>query len=489
MPPRAVHAPPIAFPAGAPPIDAPVEVRVHVRIDVTGQVADVEVVQGAREDLDRAVVEAVKAYRFEPATLGGRPLEVVLPFTHTFVPPPPPVEEGAAPELDAILEGVAIVMGTRQPVANATVYAKGEDGEWLTTTDAQGNFKLPVKSGELEVRIVADGHKKFLQKERLPPNLRLRVKYLVERESYGMYQSITRAERDRTEVSRTTLSGRELTRVPGTFGDPYRAMLVLPGVTTVMGLLPLPIVRGSSPGNTGVMLDGVRLPLLFHLLAGPSVVHPEFIDHVDFYPGGFPVQYGGYTGGIVDGVTRRTRSEESRLDLDLNLVQSGVFARHAVEPLDMTASVAGRIGYPGVLLSLATPDVNLNYWDYQARFDFGPAERSWSVFFYGAEDHLKVRQAPGEDLKTALRFTFHRLDLRHRVGPDDNNALFRVVFGYDDSQVGGGDGVTSDGAATDSWAIIPQVRWHRAFGQTLELNTGVDGQLRRVKTPALAAPG
>ena len=56
-----------------------------------------------------------------------------------------------------------------------------------------------------------------------------------------------------------------------------------------VSLLPFPIVRGASPSSTGFLLDGTRVPLLYHLLSGPSVIHPDFIDEVQFYPGGAPV--------------------------------------------------------------------------------------------------------------------------------------------------------------------------------------------------------
>ena len=53
------------------------------------------------------------------------------------------------------------------------------------------------------------------------------------------------------------------------------------------------------------------MPLLFHLLSGPSVIHPEFIDEIQFYPGGAPAPYGGYTAGIIDGRTARARTRTS----------------------------------------------------------------------------------------------------------------------------------------------------------------------------------
>src|SRR5690606_27714002 len=68
------------------------------------------------------------------------------------------------------------------------------------------------------------------------------------------------------EPGRTvTLSRTEVRQIPGTFGDPFRAVEIMPGVTPVVSGLPFFFVRGAPPGNVGYYLDGVRIPLLFHV--------------------------------------------------------------------------------------------------------------------------------------------------------------------------------------------------------------------------------
>ena len=492
-PPAPLEMPPIAFPAGAPPIAATTEIEVILTVDATGAVTDVEVTRSAGEALDQAVVAGVRRFRFRPATQGGVAIPVRLPFTQRFEPPPPPPPAHAEPELDAVIAGIVVARGSRKPVVAAAVVARDplSGREFVAVTDGRGIFELPVLADrDLEVRITAAEHEKFLQKERVAPHQHLKVKYLIDRKSYGQYESYVRAETERTEVSRTTLSGPEIHRVPGTFGDPFRVINLLPGVTSAMGLLPLPIVRGSSPGNTGTLLDGVRLPLLFHLLAGPSVVHPELIDHIDFYPGGFPVTYGGYTGGIIDGVTRAARPDERRIDIDLNLTQSGGFVRQPVAPLGMTATIAGRIGYPGILLSLLAPNVSLSYWDYQARFDGGHPGHRWTVFFYGANDELKARNSSDLPLMTILRFTFHRADLRYQRGDAESGETYRVVFGYDDSLIGGannGAQVAGDsGLGSGTYSVNPIFRLHRTPAPWLQLNFGAESFDHSVNNPPAA---
>ena len=101
VPPAVREMPPIAFPEDAPVETGVVTVKVHLTIGVDGRVKHAEIVEGAGEPYDGAVLEGVKRFEFEPARLQGQPAEVVLPFTHTFVRPAPPVEEGHLPQLQS----------------------------------------------------------------------------------------------------------------------------------------------------------------------------------------------------------------------------------------------------------------------------------------------------------------------------------------------------------------------------------------------------
>ena len=95
------------------------------------------------------------------------------------------------------------------------------------------------------------------------------------------------------------LTRAESRQLPGALADPFRAIEALPGVTPVASGLPYFFVRGAPPGNVGYFFDGIRLPLLFHVFFGPSVLHPSMIQKVDLYRGGYPAEYGRYAGAVV----------------------------------------------------------------------------------------------------------------------------------------------------------------------------------------------
>lgn len=443
----------VPLPGDAPPLTEAVEVEVLLRIDTSGQVVEVQLLRGAGDPWDTAVLEASRSFRFEPARLGGAAVEVEVPFVQRFLP--------TAPE-PARLFGRLVERGTRRAIADATIEVRTEEGRWETRSAGDGSFSLEVPPGDARVVVVGAGYERFTVSEALRAGDALEVRYLVDRSSYDPYETVVVGTLVREEVSRVSLGERELQRVPGTFGDPFRVVDTMPGVTQMMSLVSYPIVRGSNPGTSGFLIDGVRVPQLFHYLAGPAVVHPSFIERVDFFPGNFPVEYGGYTGGIVDGITRRSRPGESTVDLGLDLFNSSLFVREPTAWGGLT--FAGRYGYPGLLLeAFSGGEIDTSYWDYQARLDGGGGRNRFTIFAFGSHDRLETPDTLGGT-------TFHRLDLRYRTGTDESHDLYRVTFGFDRS--------FTPQFHLDTLSIDPRARWQRRLSPVVSLRMGADVALR-----------
>jgi TonB family protein len=491
-PPRALTDTGVPYPASAPVRTTPVVVTVKLLVDPTGAVQKVEVHTPPQPIFDDAVVAAAHAFRFAPARYGGTPVPVEITFTHTFLPPPPPparpVDKG--PARSAVLRGKLVELGTRAPVTDATVTALVGAERYSVEADRRGKFRLPLPPGKARVSVYAPSHNPFVQEETLVSSQELAVTYLVERDRYDPYEIVVVGDNQRREeVSRITLRGPELRQIPGTFGDPFRVIQTLPGVASVVSLLPFPVVRGASPASTGFLLDGTTIPLLYHLLVGTSVIHPEFIDEIQFYPGGAPAPYGQYTGGIIDGRTARARPDEHLLDFDINLLQAGAFVREPLKPLGATFTAAARYGYPGFLLGLATNQISLSYWDYQLRLDGGNANNGWTAFVYGANDELDTRAAtaapgtPSPPLTPTLVLTFHRIDLREHLTQGRLDETFRAVLGYDHT--------LSNGTDFSVWLAEPSVVARWIDSPRLTLDAGLQGSLHDINqgSAAMAAAG
>ncbi|HEY8089351.1 MAG TPA: TonB family protein, partial [Polyangiaceae bacterium] len=249
----------------------------------------------------------------------------------------------------------------------------------------------------------------------------------------------------RNEVGQTQLGGAEVRQMPGAFGDAFRAIEALPGVTPIVSGLPFFFVRGAPPGNVGYFLDGVRIPLLFHLALGPSVVHPGLIDRVDFYPGGYPSRYGRFAGGILDG---ETLAPASRLHAEGNirLFDTGALAEAPLLDDRLTVLVAGRYSYTAALVQLFAPNTRVSYWDYQARAEYRLTRKDKvSVFWFGSFDEIDNRDqttvySNGEVTNEGVgpfypvyKTEFHRLDLRYDHDTPHGHIRTAATLGIEDS--------------------------------------------------------
>lgn len=227
---------------------------------------------------------------------------------------------------------------------------------------------------------------------------------------------------------RHRLGRAEIREMPGAFGDPYRAIEALPGVVPIASGLPYFYVRGAPPGNVGYFFDGIPVPLLYHFAAGPGVLHPEFVDHVDLYPGAYPARYGRFAGAIVAGEMAPPASR-FRGTGEIRLIDSGAMVEAPLGDGRTNLMLGGRFSYTGAVLSLIVPEVTLHYWDYQGRVRHAlDGDDTLEVFFFGAGDYLSETRenyesnhdgsfTVREEEEQIVNIQFHRLDLRwdHRI--------------------------------------------------------------------------
>ena len=216
--------------------------------------------------------------------------------------------------------------------------------------------------------------------------------------------------------------------VPGAFGDPFRVVEALPGMAPWISGLPYFYVRGMSPENVGYYIDGIRVPLLFHVGAGPSTIAPAIVDTVDLFPAAYPARYGHYAGAVIAGETTRPDEEHTRGEFQARVFDADAFAETPIDGGHGTVLAAARYGYTGLLTSLIVPDYSLAYWDYQFRISHRVAGNDQlSLFVFGAFDELQYKHSP------TFRVQYHRADLRYDHPIRDGNVRVAATLNYDDT--------------------------------------------------------
>jgi TonB-dependent Receptor Plug Domain/Gram-negative bacterial TonB protein C-terminal len=267
----------------------------------------------------------------------------------------------------------------------------------------------------------------------------------------------------------SSLTRAEVRQLPGAFGDPFRAIEMLPGVTPIVSGLPYFYVRGAPPGNVGYFLDGVRVPYLYHVALGPSVIHPGMVERVDLYPGGYPASFGRFSGGIVSGETTSPRAELHG-EANIRLFDAGAMAETGFAGGRGTVLLGGRYSYTAAIISLIAPNVDLAYHDYQARvtYDLTPHDRI-SAFSFGAYDLVGTTK---NNLLTVLFGSeFYRANVRYDHSFGEASSLrSEVTLGYDQSRIG------DQRNSQDRMLSVKAELHHRLSGKTL-LRAGADATI------------
>lgn len=441
-PPRLIESPEVTLPEGAEPLPPDAAVGLLITIATDGTVQEARVLEPLRDDVDALVLEATERMRFEPATRDGEPIPARVTFRFRITAPP---EEAPAAEepVDAEPEG-------EEAPEEAVAALEPED--------------LELDSDLTPLGVTAE----------------------IERPEPGA-------------ASRITLQAEELTTVPGTFGDPLRVVATLPGVSRTPFGLGFFLVRGASFQNTGFLVDGFPVPLLYHLGAGPAVISSRLVERLSFYPGGYPAMYGRFSAGVVALETAPPPVDSIRGELEIDLFRASVLG---VVPFDEgrgTIAAAFRRSYYELLLPLVMDGLNLNYTDYQVRGDYRVDQHmSLSLFFFGSDDNLDQSGAFGggvasEGTQAGLGYDFQRLIAKINLRLPGNVRLSLAgMLGRD------GNSITSSQPGADDLTIALQNSYaaFRLDGEIpwipeLQTNFGVDinSTVFDVSATAFVPPG
>jgi len=137
-------------------------------------------------------------------------------------------------------------------------------------------------------------------------------------------------KRVRNAAGQQTLTREELSRMPGSSGDPMKAAMALPGVTTTDDSSSAPAVRGARPQDNAYYVDFLPVGYLFHLGGFASTFSPDLIRRFDLASAAWSPEYGDVVGAIFDISLRNPRSDRLGGKLDFSLLGASALAEGPV---------------------------------------------------------------------------------------------------------------------------------------------------------------
>jgi len=422
----------------------------------------------------------------------------------TAAEPVSAIVDGGAPEAVAApparthlrkLSGKVVARGTRQPLAGAQIsLAVGDGTRASTESAADGSFSLEALPGAHQLRVQYPAFVPLVRSVDIVGDVADLVLRLEPRPDGERYETVVTAEAPEEPVF--AIKKEELVHTAGSFGDPFRVIESLPGVAQSTWPLPFYAIRGANPGNTGFFIDGVRTPALFHFALGPSVIHPFFIEDLEFYPGGYPVNYGRYVSGIVSANTATPATDRLHVSADVRLFDAGGIVASPFDDGKGTLAVAGRYSYTGFLLSAFSNAYALDYWDYQVRVQHTLGPGKITFFAFGSGDRLEQKNPdqtdwgfPGQETSMQpglAKLMFHRAQLRWDGLAAAGHFSAAVVGGIDDSTVTL-TSLFSLPVGARMYTLAPRLSERWTLARWIDVEIGADSEIQRAQPRSIVA--
>ena len=213
-----------------------------------------------------------------------------------------------------------------EPLSYVNVFVVVEGSYKGSATNQDGYYVISdLFPGDYNVNASIIGYKMISNNVTLVSNDDIRLDFRLEISALEGQEVNVSAERIKfqqsIESSQISLDLREINTVPGFIeADVFRTLQMLPGVQSGGDFSSALYVRGSTPDQNLIMLDGITIYNPYHLGGIFSTFNTDAIKEADFHAGGFPARYGGRMGAILNVINREGNTEKVTGSGNISLV-------------------------------------------------------------------------------------------------------------------------------------------------------------------------
>ena len=290
-----------------------------------------------------------------------------------------------------------------EPLAFTNIVLKGSN--FGAASSVNGYFVIPdISPGQYTLKAMMMGYENYEQEIQLSANEDIRLDISLKVQAVqGDVVTVT-AERTRFEnkidVSRINLNLREIKAAPAFIeSDVFRSLQLLPGVSSQNDFSSALIVRGGSPDENLILLDGAEIYNPYHIGGIFSTFNADAIANAEFYAGGFTAEYGGRLSSVLEITTREGDSKNGRFFKNTSIGNYFDISniKGEVNILSSKILLEGPIAKGSWLLS-----ARRTYFDKLAQIYYWAKDEPQNWQYYFADLQLKITQK----INTKNHFTF-----------------------------------------------------------------------------------
>lgn len=210
---------------------------------------------------------------------------------------------------DNDIKGFVYEESTGEPVMFCNVFLKGTTLGCSTTENGYFNITR-IPDGKYTLCITCVGYDTLTDHISLSGRQSINKKYTLKETALTLETVSITADKveaqTETKTSVITVTPKTITKIPSVGGqaDLAQYLQVIPGVIFTGDQGGQLYIRGGSPIQNKVLLDGMVVYNPFHSIGLFSVFDTDIIRNADVYTGGFGAEYGGRISSVMDISTR-----------------------------------------------------------------------------------------------------------------------------------------------------------------------------------------
>ena len=193
---------------------------------------------------------------------------------------------------------------TGEPLSFANLILEGTS--WGAASSTDGFYVIiGIPPGEYQLKMMMIGYRTAIVPVVISPGADLRIDRELPHEAILSDEIVFSGERARfkdvVEISRVNLSLREIKDAPALAeADLFRTLQMMPGVQAANDFSSAMVVRGGSPDENLILLDGIEVYNPFHLGGIFSTFNTDALANAEFIAGGFSGQYGNRISSVLE---------------------------------------------------------------------------------------------------------------------------------------------------------------------------------------------
>lgn len=292
------------------------------------------------------------------------------------------------------LSGKVVELGSGEPLSYANIVIKSKKSG--TTTNVDGFFTLygiPSDTSIIQFSYVGYTLKEIVYNQLIGKTIKIELDPI----STSLNEVVIQAESSnyinvQEGVSKVRLSTKQITTLPSIGEvDIFRSLQLLPGVSGTNESSAGLFVRGGTPDQNLVLLDGMTVYKVDHFFGFFSAFNANAVKDVQLFKGGFPAKYGGRTSSVVD-LTGKTGSfEKIRGSAGINFLSANAMIEIPFAK-NFSLLLAGRRSYTDVIQSGLYKNLTGNFLDNDQQIgNLSFNELEPSFYFYDWNGKLSFR--------------------------------------------------------------------------------------------------